>query len=92
MSAELAFVALGLMVMIATAAVDFAHARYVRSLVGARRHSAARWSVVQGAASAVGFVLAVKVTLWLIPFELAGLYLGTWIGGTPVARVGVGDT
>lgn len=75
------FVLLGLLVTLATAAVDFTHARYVGALTGGHRHSAARWSVAQGMAAAVGFVLAVKVDIRLVGFELVGLYLGTWLGG-----------
>lgn len=75
------FVLLGLLVVMTTAAVDFASARYVGALTAGRRHGAARWSVAQGAATAVGFVLAVKVDIRLVGFELVGLYLGTWLGG-----------
>ncbi len=71
---------LGALVCASTMAVDFAHARYVVELVAGRRHAAARWSATQGVVSSVGFVLAVKVSLWLLPFEILGLYLGTLLG------------
>jgi O-antigen/teichoic acid export membrane protein len=70
----------GVLVTISTMAVDFAHARYVAELVSGRAHAAARWSAGQGAAATIGFVLAVKVSMWLVPFEILGLYLGTWLG------------
>ncbi len=44
--------------------------------------AAARWSVVQWAAASVGFVVAVRVSIWLLPFEGLGLWLGTMLGGT----------
>lgn len=57
--------------------VDAAHFRYVAAVARHDRVRAARWSVLQGAASAVGFVLAVKVTVWVVLFELAGLWAGS---------------
>jgi hypothetical protein len=45
-------------------------------------HIAARWSLVQWGAATVGFVLAVRVTMWLLPFEGLGLWIGTLLGGT----------
>lgn len=76
------FLLLGMMVMCSAGAVDFAHARYVRAITARprRRLAAAGWSAAQGAAASVGFVAAVTFSLWLIPFELAGLALGTYVG------------
>lgn len=74
---------LGLAVLVSSAAIDYAHARYVQALGAGRRHGAARWSVVQWAAASVGFVIAVKVSVWLLPFEAAGLYLGTLLAVRP---------
>lgn len=45
-------------------------------------HAASRWSVVQWGAATVGFVVAVKVSIWFVPFEGLGLKLGTLLGGT----------
>lgn len=70
-------VLLGLVVFVSAAALDFAHTRYVQAVQVADRHRAARWSVVQWTAATVGFVVAVKVSLWILPFEAAGLYAGT---------------
>lgn len=75
-----AIAGLGLVVGAAAAAVDYCHARYVRALVRARRHAAARWSLAQWGASVLGLVLVIRVSLWLLPFEGVGLYLGTWLG------------
>ena len=75
----LAFVALAVVVAASAAAVDFAGARYARALVEPRAHAASRWSVVQGIVGSVGFIVAVKVTLWTLPFEALGWYLGTYL-------------
>lgn len=90
----LEFSVLALLVTATMAAVDYAHARYVlamdrvrvvdaRGLPWWRRpvHAAAGWSVLQWAAAAVGFIVSVRVTMWLLPFEAIGLYLGTVLAG-----------
>lgn len=41
---------------------------------------AALWSVGQWSAASVGFVVAVKVSIWYLPFEAAGLAAGTLLG------------
>lgn len=74
------FALLAIAVTASMTAVDFAHARYVRALLERRGPVAAAWSVAQWAAASVGFVLAVRVTMWLLPFEGVGLGLGTWLG------------
>ncbi len=71
------FVALGLLVFCATCALDFAHTRYVMAVHDRKRHRAAAWSVLQWMAATIGFVVAVKVSLYLLPFEALGLYAGT---------------
>lgn len=60
--------------------IDFAHARYVRAMSENRVLHAANWSVIQWGAGCIGFVIALKVTLWLMPFEALGLYVGTYLG------------
>lgn len=84
-----AMLALGMMVMAATCALDFAHTRYVMAVHERNRHRAALWSVVQWSAATIGFVVAIKVSLYLLPFEAAGLYLGTLLAvpkPIPVSR------
>lgn len=68
---------LGMLVFCATCALDFAHANYVIAVNARRRVRAASWSVAQWGASMVGFIVAFKVSLYLIPFEAAGLFVGT---------------
>ncbi len=81
----LEFIGLALLVTVTMGTVDYAHARYSLAMADVRRgeparHRAARWSVVQWAAASVGFVVAVKVSIWFLPMEAVGLYLGTWFG------------
>lgn len=83
-----------LLVTATMATVDFAHAKYALAMFEHRRsgvsiHAAARWSVVQWSAASIGFVVAVKVSMWFLPFEAAGLYIGSVLGGTQAPPSGV---
>jgi len=71
---------LGPLIFIAAMGIDYSHARMVQAVMDKRRHAAARWSVAQWGAATVGFVLAIKVTMWLLPFEACGLYCGMVLG------------
>lgn len=66
-----------LAVLLSATLIDYAHARCVLAIHCGARHRAARWSVLQWAGATLGFVIAVKVTFWVLPFEAAGLYIGT---------------
>ncbi len=77
------FILCGLAVVLSTASVDYAHAKHIRALEARARHKAAQWSVAQWLASALGFILIVKVSVYLLPFEACGLYLGSWYGARP---------
>lgn len=76
----MSYAVLVVVVVAATATVDYSHARYVSALLDGRRHAAACWSVAQWMAASVGFVVAIRVSLWMLPAEAFGLYLGTWLG------------
>lgn len=82
----ISYAGLALLVMLATATVDYSHARYVKSMLAGHRHRASRWAVAQWTAAAIGFVVAVRVTLWLLPAEAFGVYAGTWLGSGRDAR------
>lgn len=71
-------VLLAALVFVSAASIDFANVRFVRAVGRGEIHAAARWSVVQWSASLAGFLVAVKVTLWLLPAEAAGLYAGSF--------------
>jgi hypothetical protein len=59
--------------------IDFAHAKYARDRDLGLRVRASLWSVAQWCAASIGFAVAVKVSLWYLPFEGAGLFMGTFI-------------
>lgn len=79
-------VLLGLAVFLSSAAIDFAHARYAYAREAGRRYRAANWSAVQWCASSVGFLVAVKVSIWLLPCEMAGLWAGTLLAVRPARQ------
>jgi hypothetical protein len=73
-------VLLAVLVFSAAAGLDFCATKYVRSVQAGRAWSAAMWSVLQWSAATIAFVVAVKVSLWLLPFEALGLATGTLLG------------
>lgn len=99
-----ALAAAGLAVAVTAAmiGVDYAHAQYALSMAQVRSlrdaglpwerelERAARWSVLQWSAAGLAFVVTVKVSMWYLPFEALGLYLGTKIGGRRAVSGGVG--
>lgn len=68
-----------LAVFLSATMIDYAHARCVVAIQAGAAHRAALWSMVQWAGATVGFIIAVKVTFWVLPFEAAGLYTGTML-------------
>ena len=71
-----------LLVLAAATGIDFAHVRHVQAVGAGRAHAAALWSVAQWASATVGFVVAVRVSMWVLPFEAAGLYAGSLLAVT----------
>jgi hypothetical protein len=77
------FLALAAINVVTMACVDYAHARYNHALADARRgvvgaeHRAGCWSVGAWIPATICFVVAVKVSLWMLPFETIGLYVGS---------------
>lgn len=79
------FILLAAAITLSMATVDFAHARYSRALTRVELgeespHVPARWSVLQWVAATASFVVAIRVSLYLLPFEGLGLYLGSFLG------------
>jgi hypothetical protein len=70
---------LGLLVFCTSAVIDYAHARYAAARDQGRVAGAVIWSLLQWGATTVGFVVAVTISLWMLPFEAAGLALGTYL-------------
>ncbi len=79
------FITLAALITASTICVDFAAARWSLAVRDGRRWAAGRWSVAQWAATSAGFVLVVKVNIWLLPFEAVGLFIGSVWGGKPRA-------
>lgn len=75
-----------LVVLVSAVLIDYAHARCVVAISQRAAHRAALWSVVQWGGATVGFMIAVEVTFWVLPFEAAGLYLGTLLAVNPVSQ------
>lgn len=78
---------LALAVFAAAVTIDFSHARYVRAMISGHRYAAATWSVVQWSGAIVGFVIAVRHSMWVLPFEAAGLFVGTLLGSANQGRL-----
>ena len=71
--------------------IDYCATSYIRAVQADDVVKAMLWSVCQWSCSLVGFLVAVKVTLWMLPVEAAGLALGTYLSmrrstPIPVAR------
>lgn len=67
---------LALLVFCSAAMIDAANSQYVLAVQRGEAHRAGLWSCAQWAASLVGFLVVVKVTLWMLPAECLGLYAG----------------
>lgn len=73
--------------------IDYCATNYIQAVQARRIQGAMLWSVGQWTCSLVGFLVAVKITLWYLPVEAAGLAFGTWLSmqrarrDDPVARV-----
>ncbi len=71
--------ALSVLVFFTSMALDYCHTNFVLAVERRAAYAAALWSVLQWCAGLVGFLVAVKVTLWVLPAEALGLALGTII-------------
>lgn len=72
-------VLLAIAVFFSAAFLDFCNTRYVMAVANNDAHRAGLWSVLQWTSSLLGFLIVVKVTMWLLPIEALGLYFGTWL-------------
>ncbi len=84
----MSLVLIGILVFWSSAALDYCATRYVRAVALDATRAAMLWSVGQWACSLVGFLVAFKVTLWMLPVEAAGLAFGTWLSmRRPLAKM-----
>lgn len=73
-------VLLALAMFVCAALIDFAYARQTIAITNGRALASANWRALSYSLGCFGWLVAVKVGVWLLPFELAGLYLGALIG------------
>jgi hypothetical protein len=71
------FAVLSVAVFLASAALDYVEAYYVRAVGDADPHRAARMSVLMYVISLVGFFSILSYSWWLLVPECAGLYFGS---------------
>lgn len=71
------FALLAILVFVSAVLIDVCNTQYVKAVARNQPHQAAVYSVLQWVSSLIGFIIAFKVTLWLLPFEALGLYVGT---------------
>lgn len=71
---------IGLLVMITMGGVDYCLTQHTRAFLSGRAVEASLWSVAQWTCASVGFVVAVKLSIYYLPFEALGLALGTYVG------------
>ncbi len=69
---------LAIAVFFSAAILDYCNTKYVLNVAEGNAVKAGLWSVFQWLSSLVGFLIVVKVTLWLLPVEAIGLFVGTW--------------
>jgi hypothetical protein len=73
-------VLLALAMFVCAALIDFAYAQQTLATTNGRALAAANWRAIAYSFGCFGWLVAIKIGMWLLPFELAGLYLGTLIG------------
>jgi len=66
-----------LVVFVSATCLDYCHGNYIMAVEDRKAYHAALWSSLQWCAGVVGFLVAVKVSLWALPAEVAGLAVGT---------------
>ena len=70
----------GCLVFLSAVVYDIAWAQYTRAAAGGRALRAAAWSTAVYVIGLVGFLGVIKLSAWLVAPEVAGLFVGTYIG------------
>ncbi len=60
-----------------SAAIDYCDCRCTLAVTAREPNAAALWSILQYVLGAAGFIMVVKVSLWLMVPECLGLLVGT---------------
>jgi hypothetical protein len=71
---------LALAMFVCAALIDFAYVRQTIAITNGLAFASANWRALSYSLGCFGWLVAVKIGVWLLPFELAGLYLGALIG------------
>ena len=71
---------LALAMFVCAALIDFAYARQTIATTNGRALVSANWRALSYSLGCFGWLVAVKIGVWLLPFELVGLYMGTLLG------------
>ena len=69
---------IGVLVFAASLSIEFCITRYIQCVNNHKRLTAVFWGLGQWAAGTFMFVVAVKLSLWYLPVEAAGIGLGTF--------------
>jgi hypothetical protein len=69
--------ALAVLVFCMSAAIDYCDCRCTLAVTARDPNAAALWSILQYVLGAAGFIMVVKVSLWLMVPECLGLLVGT---------------
>ncbi len=73
------FALLSIAVFASAVAVEFAACNYFQALNALQANRASSWSVIWYIIGAIGYISAVKTSLWLMVPECLGLFVGTRI-------------
>jgi len=71
---------LAIAMFVCAALIDFAYARQTIATTKGRALVSANWRALSYSLGCFGWLVAVKIGVWLLPFELVGLYMGTLLG------------
>ena len=74
-------VLIALLVTVTMASVYFCDVRYTRALLANRIYQSGLWGVTGWGAATVGFVIAVKLSMYYLPFEACGVFIGIVTSG-----------
>jgi hypothetical protein len=66
-----------LVVFVSATCLDYCHGNYIMAVEKREAWYAALWSSLQWCAGVIGFLVAVKISLWALPAEVLGLTVGT---------------
>lgn len=72
-------VILAIALLLSSIAINFAHVRSTLATVAGRRFAAANWGALCYVLGMAGWTIAFTRGMWLLSFELAGFWIGTFV-------------